>query len=205
MRALDPGSRRRHRSEDLRIIDLRATSEIVVQRAAELLFTGFREHHRNAWPTPEAALAEARESLAAERISRVALDSTGEVLGWIGAIPIYQGKVWEIHPLVVQPARQHQGIGSALVTDLERLAQTRSVLTLLVGTDDEDNQTSLFGVDPYPDLWERLRAFRYRGDHPFGFYRKLGFVIVGIVPDANGRGQPDILLAKRVGAAGRSS
>jgi aminoglycoside 6'-N-acetyltransferase I len=31
------------------------------------------------------------------------------------------------------------------------------------------------------------------------FYRKLGFVIVGVVPDANGPGKPDILMAKRVG------
>ncbi len=35
--------------------------------------------------------------------------------------------------------------------------------------------------------------------HPYGFYEKQGFVIVGVMPDANGPGKPDILMAKRIG------
>jgi hypothetical protein len=31
-----------------------------------------------------------------------------------------------------------------------------------------------------------------------GHYQKLGFVIVGVMPDANGPGKPDIYMAKRV-------
>jgi aminoglycoside 6'-N-acetyltransferase I len=31
------------------------------------------------------------------------------------------------------------------------------------------------------------------------FYQKLGYVIVGVIPDANGPGKPDIMMAKRVG------
>jgi aminoglycoside 6'-N-acetyltransferase I len=34
--------------------------------------------------------------------------------------------------------------------------------------------------------------------HPFAFYRKLGYALVGVVPDANGSGKPDILMAKKV-------
>jgi len=33
----------------------------------------------------------------------------------------------------------------------------------------------------------------------YEFYQKLGFVIVGVMPDANSFGKPDIYLAKRVG------
>ena len=35
-------------------------------------------------------------------------------------------------------------------------------------------------------------------DHPAGFYLRMGFEIVGLIPDANGPGKPDILMAKRV-------
>jgi aminoglycoside 6'-N-acetyltransferase I len=34
--------------------------------------------------------------------------------------------------------------------------------------------------------------------HPYEFYQKLGFIIAGVMPDANGRGKPDIFLSKRV-------
>jgi aminoglycoside 6'-N-acetyltransferase I len=35
-------------------------------------------------------------------------------------------------------------------------------------------------------------------DHPAGFYSRMGFQVVGLIPDANGPGKPDILMAKRV-------
>ena len=35
-------------------------------------------------------------------------------------------------------------------------------------------------------------------DHPAGFYQRMGFEVVGLIPDANGPGKPDILMAKRV-------
>jgi aminoglycoside 6'-N-acetyltransferase I len=41
-------------------------------------------------------------------------------------------------------------------------------------------------------------ALENRRGHPFTFYRKQGFVLVGVIPDANGFGKPDILMAKRV-------
>ncbi|GAB4307794.1 MAG: aminoglycoside N-acetyltransferase AAC(6')-Ii [Candidatus Bipolaricaulota bacterium] len=181
------------------IVDLRGGDERVIHQAAELLVRCFA-HIPSGWHTLEEGLAEVRESLALGRVSRVALDENGDVLGWIGAIPMYQGHVWELHPLVVRPDRQRQGIGRALVADLERLAHERGVDTIFIGTDDEDGRTNLSGVDLYPDVLSWAARIEDVGGHPFAFYRKCGFVVVGLIPDANGFGKPDILMAKRVTA-----
>jgi aminoglycoside 6'-N-acetyltransferase I len=73
-------------------------------------------------------------------------------------------------------------------------------LTLWVGADDEDKRTSLGGADLYPNPLEKLASIHARPSqqHPFVFYRKLGFALAGVLPDANGRGKPDIYLAKRL-------
>jgi len=49
------------------------------------------------------------------------------------------------------------------------------------------------------DAWSHVRTIRNLRHHPYEFYQKLGFVIGGVIPDANGFGKPDILMAKRVG------
>ena len=85
-----------------------------------------------------------------------------------------------------------------MVADLEQQVRQRGGLTLLLGTDDEDNRTTLGGAELYPNVWPHVETIRNLRDHPFAFYQKCGFVIVGVVPDANGRGKPDILMAKRV-------
>ncbi|MCC7451926.1 MAG: GNAT family N-acetyltransferase [Anaerolineae bacterium] len=182
----------------MQIINLSPTDEPTIQQVAALLVDGFREHYPDAWPDLDSALAEVRESFAPDRVSRVALDDDGTVLGWIGGISQYDGNVWELHPLVVKPDRQRQGIGRALVADLEAQVRARGALTLWLGTDDEDNQTTLAGADLYPDVLEQARNIRNLRDHPYTFYQKVGFVIVGVMPDANGFGQPDIFMAKRV-------
>jgi aminoglycoside 6'-N-acetyltransferase I len=182
----------------LQIIDLDAGDEHLMRQIAAMLVAGFAEHWPEAWPDLDSALDELRESLGAGRISRVALDQQGDAVGWIGGIEQYDGKVWELHPLVVRPDRQGQGIGRALVADLERQVRQRGGLTLWLGTDDEQNLTSLGGVDLYPNLWQHIAAIRNLGRHPYEFYQKLGFVISGVMPDANGRGKPDIFMAKRV-------
>ncbi len=147
----------------------------------------------------EAALQEVRGAAEAGKICRVAMDDDGTVLGWIGGFSGYGGKVWELHPLVVAREHQGRGIGRALVHDLEQLVRDRGGLTLQLGTDDVDNMTTLGGVDLYPDVLAHLAALHNLRWHPYEFYEKLGFVVVGVVPDANGFGKPDILMAKRVG------
>lgn len=137
-------------------------------------------------------------ALAPEKIALAAVDPTGRLLGWIGAQPMYGGAVWELHPLVVGRAFQRRGIGRRLVEALERELSARGALTLWLGTDDEGGLTSLGGIDLYPDLPARLASVTCREEHPLGFYRALGFVVAGVVPDANGPGKPDILMARRL-------
>lgn len=183
----------------MHIVDLSSADEAIVQQAAGLLVDGFRDHWPTAWPTLDAALAEVREALAPDKICRAALDRDGTLLGWIGGIAGYGGNVWELHPLVVRAERRGQGIGRRLVADLEAQVRARGGLTLWLGTDDEDDMTSLAGVDLYDDLPGRLARVRNLKRHPFEFYQKCGFVVAGVVPDANGRGRPDILMAKQIG------
>lgn len=182
--------------EGLRIEDLLPGDEAAVRRAAELLVEGFRAHWPEAWPTLEDALGEVREAFTPGRIARVARGAGGEVLGWVGAQPQYDGRVWELHPLVVDASRRMRGVGRALVEDLVACVRERGALTLWLGTDDEDRSTTLGGADLYEDLPRRLAEARGSGDHPLEFYRRLGFTTVGVMPDANGPGKPDIFLAR---------
>jgi aminoglycoside 6'-N-acetyltransferase I len=182
----------------MKITSLTLEDESIVRQAAQLLIDAFREHWPDAWPTLEEGFKEVHEMLESERICRVAVDEGGNLLGIIGGIPGYDGNVWELHPLAVQPSEQGRGIGRALVQDFEEQVRAQGGLTITLGSDDEDAMTSLSNVDLYENLWEKIRDIRNYKNHPFAFYQKLGYIITGVVPDANGVGKPDILMAKRI-------
>ncbi len=120
------------------------------------------------------------------------------LVGWIGAIRTYSHG-WEIHPLVVAPDCQRRGIGSALMAALEARARSERVLTLFLGSDDDYGGTTLFGRELWPDVLSHVAGTEAtaRG-HALTFYRRHGYEIVGLLPDVNGAGQPDVMLAKRL-------
>jgi aminoglycoside 6'-N-acetyltransferase I len=182
----------------MKIVALHPNDRQSIMQVANPLIEGFQLHSPHAWPDKESALSEVQESFAPDRISRIAIADDGTVLGWIGAISAYDGHAWELHPLVVRLDRQDQGIGRALVSDLEGILSERGATTIYLGTDDEDNMTTLSGVDLYPNVLEHLSNIKNLRGHPYSFYQKLGYVIVGAIPDANGPGKPDILMAKRL-------
>src|SRR5438128_2199099 len=182
----------------MHIVDLPPEDEAAIEQVARLLVEGFAAHWPEAWPDMESALEEVRESFGADRISRIALDEDGTVLGWVGGISQYRGHVWELHPLVVSIRHQGQGVGRALVADLEERVRERGGLTITLGTDDKDDQTTLSGIDLFPNVCEHIARIRNLKRHPYEFYQKQGYVIVGVIPDANGLGKPDILMAKAV-------
>ena len=194
-------------STSVTIRDLEGHDESLLNELAAMLVAEFRAHHPDAWPSVDAALKEVRQSLASnecgQRISRVAIAEEGHAVGWVGGIPSYGGRAWELHPLVVRHDTQRRGVGRALVSDLEEQARIRGGLTVWLGADDETRQTSLTGADLYGDLWRAVAEIRNLNDHPYEFYQKCGYTIVGVVPDANGLGKPDILMAKRIGADAR--
>jgi aminoglycoside 6'-N-acetyltransferase I len=180
----------------MQIVDLRSDDEANIRQVAGLLMEGFATNWPDAWPDLESAREEVHESFAAERISRIARDEDGTVLGWIGGISQYSGHVWELHPLVVRVSQQGKGLGRALVADLEERVKERGGLTITLGTDDENQQTTLSGIDLFPGIWEHVANLRNLKRHPYEFYLKQGYTIVGVIPDANGLGKPDILMAK---------
>lgn len=180
----------------MEISDLSPNDEEAIAQVARIVVEAFREHTPS-WPDLASAEAEVRESFAEDRLSRVARVD-GVVVGWIGGIREYDGHAWELHPLAVDPARQGEGIGRALVADLERQVAARGATTLYLGADDEDGRTSLSATDLYPNPLEHLANIENPGRHPYEFYRACGFSLVGVIPDANGPGKPDILMAKQV-------
>ena len=191
--------------EVVRIVDLTPDARDLVEQAAVILQAAFHNRTQD-WQDLDSARQEVMESLCPDRISRVALDDSGKVVGWIGAFPSYRGRVWELHPIVVARPHRRRGVGRALVEDLERLVEARGALTLWLGGDDENGETSVSGVDLYADVPGAIRDLeKLRGEHPLEFYRRLGFRVTGVVPDANGRGRPDIFFAKCIGDPDKTS
>lgn len=161
--------------------------------AAGLLLDAFP----HSWPTAEIAEAEVITCLEEGKVALVAVDR-GVVIGFIGAMPQYGTTGWELHPLVVARSCRQQGIGRQLVLALEAIVAQRGGITVYLGSDDEFGKTSLSGCDLYDQLWERISTIQNLKDHPYAFYQKMGYQIVGVIPDANGFGKPDIWLARRI-------
>lgn len=173
--------------------DMAGLGDSLLAEAARIL--------RQALPSPTAykapgeAEAEVAETISLpDRFGLAALE--GDALrGWIGAIRGYSHSL-ELHPLVVDPPFQGQGIGRRLVEALEVRARADGYLALWLGADDDFSGTSLSGVELFPDAFSRAAAVTASRRHPLGFYRRLGFEVVGVIPDANGPGKPDILFSK---------
>ena len=182
----------------MRILDLEEQPAGIIEQAAVMLVDEFTEPR--GWPT----IDKAREEVSAvirDGFARAAVEDD-LVLGWIGGLPEYHGRVWELHPLVVRSERRRCGIGRALVASFELEAARRGALTATLGTDDDSGMTSLAHTRLYDDVPRHVAELRDLGrSHPFLFYQKLGYVVTGVMPDANGRGRPDIYMSKQLGTA----
>ena len=177
------------------MLDLADQTDAIREQAASLLVSEFNQPA--GWPTLDLAREEVAHVLR-EGFARAAVDGD-TLLGWVGGLPEYAGRVWELHPMVVRRDHRRRGLGRALAAAMEEEAARRGALTITLGTDDDAGITSLANVDLYDDVPRHIRELRDLGHgHPFLFYRRLGFTVTGVMPDANGRGRPDICMSKPV-------
>lgn len=182
---------------DATVVSLEAEDERGIDEVALLLVRSFRVVSPNWVPTLERAREVVVEALAPGSINR-AVVRAGRIVGWVGARHDY-GAVWELHPLVVDESVRGRGVGRALVDEIVDLVDEQGALTLLLGTSDEANLTNLAGCDLFRDPLAFLQSIEAARAHPLGFWLKVGFAVVGVVPDAEGIGKPTILLAKPIG------
>ncbi len=167
------------------------SNEQYIIEAANLLASCFPHAYS------DCAFEEIDRILDDERIAVMAVEN-GHLIGFAGAIPQYGVTGWELHPLVVNEAYRNKGIGTKLVFKLEEEVVARGGIVMYLGTDDEFGQTTLSGTDLFDNLFEKIQNIKNIGNHPYEFYQKIGYRIVGVIPDANGLGKPDIWMAKRL-------
>ena len=180
---------------NMKIVNMTELNEEQITQAAKILTDSLS----NGWPTLKDALEEIEERLIPENTLLAAI-SDDVVIGWGGILaPDYNGNVFELHPLAVRSDKRKYGVGRAIVMALEDEARRQGGLTIQLGSDDEKDggETSFANVDLYDDFAEKIKNFE-PGTHPAGFYMKLGYKIIGVMPDANGIGKPDIFFGKRL-------
>lgn len=181
----------------MQIISLNRAGAARRAEAAHILKRAFAETGTQDWMTAPAC----RDTVAQYTKSPwIALGAVigDDLAGWCAAEPLYLGHSWELDMLAVAPGFQRQGVGTALVGAIEEKCRDRGATTLFLGSDDENGRTSLSGQDLYDDIPGAIAGLEDRGGHPFAFYRRLGFTVTGLLPDANGPGKPDIWMAKRL-------
>src|SRR5260370_26947110 len=142
---------------EIRVGDLAEQPETILEDAAKLLVEELEAAY--GWPTLALARDEVR-SVTADGFAR-AMTENDFLFGWIGGLPEYHGRVWELHPLVVRRENRRRGIGRKLVEAFEAEALIRGAHTVTLGTDYTSGITLLSGVDLYPAVPGPLHALRH--------------------------------------------
>jgi len=165
------------------------------KEAAQILTKTFNEINKDAWPTYQSAMQEIYECIEEPNICLgICIDE--KLIGWVGLRPMYD-KVWELHPMVISKEYQNRGIGRKLIKKLEELAREKGIIGIVLGTDDETGSTSISNIEiNSKNIWNHVKSIRNIKNHPFEFYQKCRYFIVGVIPDANGKGKPDIWMWK---------
>ncbi len=179
-----------------RFVDI-GRSEDLKRQAAKVLAETFVAAGNDIWANPHVARQEVDECTAEPNIC-IGLCDGDVLLGWVGLRPMYE-KTWELHPMAVSPRHQKHGVGRQLLEEIEARARERGIIGIALGTDDEREQTSLARVDIDADnVFTEISRIENLDRHPFEFYKKCGYIVVGIIPNANGPRKPDIWMWKDI-------
>lgn len=165
--------------------------------AARILSTAFNDLGNDTWPDITSAIQEVDECIDGKNLC-IGILIDNSLVGWVGLRPLYK-TTWELHPLVVKTEWQGKGIGSILLSELEMRAKQNGLIGMVLGTDDEHRRTSLSSIDiTEENIFKSITNIRNLNNHPYEFYKKMGFFIVGIIPNANGKNKPDIWMWKNL-------
>lgn len=173
------------------ITELTVENTRYIKEAAELLRQVFPHSYMNC------AEEEVLKCLEKEKILIAAIEDD-VLIGFVGAMPQYGITAWELHPLVVSKSYRLSGVGTKLCIELEHILRKKGCLTVYLGSDDETYSTTLSNTNLFEDTFQKIESIKNLKKHPFEFYQKVGYKIVGVIPDANGIGKPDIWLAKGI-------
>ncbi|WP_076607049.1 AAC(6')-Ia family aminoglycoside 6'-N-acetyltransferase [Serpentinimonas barnesii] len=165
--------------------------------AARILTQTFLDLGNTSWPNIKNAIIEIEQCVDLPNIC-IGLIQNDQLIGWVGLRPMYD-KTWELHPLVVKTEYQGKGIGKILLKEIENRAKEKGIIGIVLGTDDEYNKTSLSDIDINENnIFEEINKIQNKNKHPYEFYQKNGYMIVGIIPNANGLRKPDIWMWKNI-------
>jgi len=172
-------------------------SETTKTQAAEILYKTFTGINKDAWPDMESALIEVDECIEKQNIC-IGIKIENELIGWIGLREMYP-VTWELHPLVVKKEFQGKGYGRILVSEIEKIALSKGIIGIFAGSDDETFSTSLSEKEiTAENIFSEIINIKNYKNHPYEFYKKCGYTIVGLIPNANGDRKPDIFLWKDI-------
>ncbi|HFT7046578.1 TPA: AAC(6')-Ia family aminoglycoside 6'-N-acetyltransferase [Citrobacter braakii] len=178
------------------ICEIGESNEHILE-AAKILKKTFLDIKNNSWPDIESAINEVEECIEHPNICLGICDKS-KLIGWIGLRPMYN-KTWELHPMVISTEYQGKGIGKRLINELEKRAKEKGIIGIALGTDDENSKTSLSMCDiNETNIFNEINNIRNINNHPYEFYKKCGYIIVGIIPNANGKRKPDIWMWKDI-------
>ena len=154
-------------------------------QAAKILLESMQDAEM--WPDldKDGAMETVNESINDENIC-IGIKANDELIGWVTLTPMYE-KTWELHPLAISPKYKNKGYGKILMEELEKLAREKGIIGIWLSSGDETNKTSLSEVEiTEKNIFEEIKNIKNLKKHPYEFYIKCGYIIIGIVPNAYG-------------------